>query len=164
MYLLMTDKERVNRFFTVSTEAAKATFMMFGKLEVGLFFLLDKDGDIIQTAVPLINKDAVAKTMKDLAIKTQPLALVFISEAWMVQRTVDAADADQLMKGKIAVSEQPDKTECLMIVQETFTSSKGKMIPIVRGVNGVTFGTEVSHFDKMEGRFTHLLTPMRHEN
>lgn len=160
----MIDKEKVKYFFEISTESAKATFKMFGKLEVGLFFLLDKDGDIMQAAVPLINKDAVARIMKDLAAKTQPLALVFISEAWVVHRNMDAADANQLLKGKIAVSEQPDKTECLMVVQETFTSSVGIMIPIIRGVKGVTFGTEVSHFDKMEGRFTHLLTPMRHEN
>jgi hypothetical protein len=124
-------------------------------------FVLNRDNKIVQIPIPLderISKDIVAAFIKMMVKATKPLAIVFITEAWVSMRNTDKDDAkvtDDLMKGRIAVKDQPNKSECIMIVQETPESCVGVMIPIFKGDKGAYYGEEISH-PNIGGRFANF--------
>jgi hypothetical protein len=154
----MNKEKEIADFFNVTTQTAKDTFRALGTFNLGMCFMLSRDKGIIQIPVPIgvgLSKDTLAMLIKGMVEMTKPLAIAFITEAWIKVGGIDDAITKDLISGRKSVSDQPDKGECIIIVQETPESCEGVIIPIFKGDKGTYYGEEISN-PNITGRFTNF--------
>lgn len=148
-------------FFSQVKEFVKQTFLTNGKFQCGCFMMVEENvqvpsfmfalGKFVFMPTPLYDKDLIRSLIKLTAIHLKASALVFATEAWMVAAKPE--DAAKAMK--IATSENPARQECLIITDETKTTIKSTVIPILRD-EGLSLGNE-EVTTELSGRFVGFL-------
>jgi hypothetical protein len=102
------------------------------------------------------DKSAFVGFIKMIIATMRPVAIGFVTEAWLVKR-----DKDRELDKNMRVSEQPDKKEVVIVQVETFTGSSIAIYDIIRNGEDVRLkiDTDEEDIDKKntEGIFTNLL-------
>jgi len=102
------------------------------------------------------DKSAFLGFIKMIIATMRPVAIGFVTEAWLVKR-----DKDKYLDKGMRVSEQPDKKEVVIVQVETFTGSSMTIYDIIRDGEDITLkiDTDQEDIDKKdtEGIFTNLL-------
>ncbi|MCG3139118.1 MAG: hypothetical protein HJJLKODD_02996 [Phycisphaerae bacterium] len=118
------------------------------------YFLVAYTGDAIlylpESLATEKLKDRTVRRVIEMARECSALAIVFATEAWMVQ-----AKSGKRLDTSIQPSRHPDRVEILSVSVETFQGTTVHIWPILRGKR-VTLGTKQT-FTQAKGRFCDLL-------
>lgn len=144
-----------------SIEYAKHTFEVSGCIRpmCVLHTRLNPDGEKMPCVIGVVPKDfdtveakdVFAETIRSVAEKTQALAAVLFTEAWMVAGIKESELSCQ-------VSEHPDRMEVVMISIESEKERISVILPIDRtGEKPKLLDPSIEDFTRAEGRFNRLL-------
>jgi len=156
----------IAKFFDTVYNWGTQQFIKDGKLELAHCFMY-AGGKIVHIPIPMINKNGVSAFLSIAAKTIKPTALTFVSECWMVVKKMDDDRPLNEIKKEfrgINVSEQPDKTECLMFVNETKLVSNTVAVNIIRDKDGIPKLGDSKSSTGGEGRFVNLLCDPVNEN
>jgi len=102
------------------------------------------------------NKQKFVNYMQTMIKAARPVALCVLSEAWMVKR-----DKDKVKNFNIAVSEEPDRKEVIIVQIETFKDASVYIYDIIRNGDDVELKLDVDHVEvdkkNTDGIFSNLL-------
>jgi hypothetical protein len=123
-------------------------------------FLTGPDGSamfIPQSLADVSEKDKFANQCRLMCIAHAATACVMVLEAW----AKFAKNGEALDPGE-APSEAMDRREVVMLMAESKSGQKQKLLPIIRSGNGRFFGfgePELPDLDGLQGRFAQILPP-----
>lgn len=123
-------------------------------------FLIGADGPLMfmpESLADAAAKDEFATTARLMCIAQAATACVMALEAW-----VTFAVPGEKLDETEPPSEAFDRKEVVVLMGESQSGQKQKLLPIVRSDNGNFFGfgeCEIPGLDEMKGRFAQLLPP-----
>lgn len=164
---------KINSWHKAVLRVMKNNFTKHGNI-TPMFLHLELKGDKIESgAVNISNavafgddgKDALSEYIKEFCIKREVVALMIITEAWLVRRKKE--ELGEFLKGIKRATTEPDRKEIVFASFETAFVSKFNEFEIIRE-NGKAHLIEKKEKSPLMphegGRFTNLLSKRVIEN
>lgn len=105
-------------------------------------------------------KDAVARTIKQMAAAKDADFILFISECWTLQGDEEASKEYMANRGRYpnGLADHPKRKECVMVDLQTHDGTKIGMAPILPGrvMGDISWPDD---YTRIAGRFANLLPP-----
>ncbi len=98
------------------------------------------------------SKSAIAQAMRQMFKLKGVVRYAFMAEAWMIDHTgADAKTLENVVQGNVAVSELPNRIECIQIVAEDRERGVLGSFVISRDLEGKPTLSEFKRFPEYEG-------------